>query len=167
MTSTERRAVMPKPVVRSPIAGKANIGVNPEPRPTNQGIVPPSARAANTVFWLLTAINFLNYLDRIIFVAVGPELKSAFHVDDAQVGATASAFLLVYTLAALPMGLLADRASRTKIIAVGVALWSLATWYTAVAHTFGELFAGRAVLGIGEASYIPAGAALLAAYFPM
>jgi MFS family permease len=118
------------------------------------------------VFWVLTVINFLNYLDRIIFVAVGPELKHAFGLDDGQVGMTASAFLLIYTLAALPMGLLADRGSRTKIIAIGVALWSVATWYTAIAHTFIELFAGRAVLGIGEASYLPAGAALLGAYFP-
>ena len=136
------------------------------PQEPNAAFVAPTKRAAATIFWLLTAINFLNYLDRIVFVAVGPELKHSFHLDDGQVGMTASAFLLVYTLAALPMGLMADRRSRTKIIAVGVALWSLATWYTAIAHTFTELFVGRAVLGIGEASYIPAGAALLAAYFP-
>lgn len=143
------------------------------PETTNAPCMPssvlmaPTTRAAANVFWLLIAINFLNYLDRIIFVAVGPELKHSFHLNDGQVGMTASAFLLVYTLSALPMGLLADRGSRTKIIAVGVGLWSLATWYTAIAHTFTELFIGRAVLGIGEASYIPAGAALLAAYFPL
>lgn len=126
----------------------------------------PSRRVAQGVFWLLTAINFLNYLDRIVFVAVGPDLKHDLHLGDGQVGLASSAFLLVYALAALPMGLLADRGLRTRIIALGVAAWSLATWYTAISHTFLELFLGRAVLGIGEASYIPAGAALLVAYYP-
>jgi len=166
MTSTERREAPPQPVVRHPIAGKPG-GPARAPRLMSQVLTAPTTQAAGKIFWLMTAINFLNYLDRIIFVAVGPALKVSFHLNDAQVGVTASAFLLVYTLAALPLGLLADRGSRTKIIAVGVALWSLATCYTAIAHTFWELFAGRAVLGIGEASYIPAGAALLAAYFPM
>ena len=129
------------------------------------GLQPPTRQAAGTVFWLLIAINFLNYLDRIIFVAIGPELKVAFHMNDGQVGLTGSAFLFIYTISALPLGVLADRGSRTKVIAFGVMLWSLATWYTAIAHTFVELFLGRAALGIGEASYIPAGTALIAAYF--
>lgn len=153
-----------RPVVRTTVRQKSTSAV--ARRAGKAPLLPPTARAAGLIFWLLTAINFLNYLDRIIFVAVGPDLKAAFHLGDGQVGITASAFLLVYTLAALPLGLLADNGSRTKIIAVGVALWSLATWYTAIAHTFAELFVGRAVLGIGEASYVPAGAALLAAYFP-
>jgi MFS family permease len=164
MRTTARRPL--RPVVRSAIQSK-HSPVQAGRFPRHTPLLPPSARAASTIFWLLTAINFLNYLDRIVFVAVGPDLKAAFHLDNGQVGITASAFLLVYTLAALPLGLLADRGSRTKIIAVGVALWSLATWYTAIAHTFVELFIGRAVLGIGEASYVPAGAALLAAYFPL
>jgi MFS family permease len=164
MTSVQQRPKTARPLVRTSIAGRsARVRV---PRQGRRGLAPPTARAASTIFWLLTAVNFLNYLDRIVFVAVGPALKESFHLNDGQVGVTASAFLLVYTVAALPMGLLADRGSRTKIIAVGVALWSLATWYTAIAHTFAELFVGRAVLGIGEASYIPAGAALLAAYYP-
>lgn len=134
--------------------------------PVSAAFALPSRRVAQGVFWLLTAINFLNYLDRIVFVAVGPDLKHDLHLGDGQVGMAASAFLLVYSLAALPMGLLADRGLRTRIIAFGVAAWSLATWYTAISHTFLELFLGRAVLGIGEASYIPAGAALLVAYYP-
>lgn len=127
--------------------------------------MPPAAGLARSAFLLMVAINFINYLDRIIFVSVGPELKRAFFLSDSQVGLVSSAFLLIYTLSALPMGLLADRHSRTRIIAIGVGLWSLATWYTAISHTFVELLVGRAVLGIGEASYIPAGTALLVAYF--
>lgn len=129
-------------------------------------LLPPPRHAAMNVFWLLTAINFLNYLDRIIFVAIGPELKHELHLTSSEVGLVSSAFLFIYSISALPLGIMADRGSRTHIIAFGVILWSLATWYTAIARTFPELFFGRAILGIGEASYIPAGAALLAAYFP-
>lgn len=126
---------------------------------------PPESSIALGMFWLLTAINLLNYLDRFIFVAVAPVLRTSLGLNETQVGLTASSFLLIYTLTALPMGLWADRGSRTKLIAFGVILWSLATWYTAIAQTFAQLFIGRALLGIGEASYVPAGLALLGAYF--
>ncbi|MBA3824891.1 MAG: MFS transporter [Ktedonobacterales bacterium] len=167
MSSTKSRSGGMRSQVVRPVAPRHTARPRAATRPSTGGLLaPPTQGAARYVFWVLTAINFINYLDRIVFVAVGPQLKLDFHLNDAQVGMTASAFLLIYTLFALPMGLLADRGARTRIIAFGVALWSLATWYTAIAHTFGELFVGRAVLGIGEASYIPAGVALLAAYFP-
>ncbi len=155
----ERRSFMLPVVARRVMASRT---MSPK---VSTGLQPPTRQAAGVVFWLLIAINFLNYLDRIIFVAIGPELKSAFHMNDGQVGLTGSAFLFIYTISALPLGVMADRGSRAKIVALGVMLWSLATWYTAIAHTFVELFLGRAVLGIGEASYIPAGSALIAAYF--
>ena len=153
------RPVVARPISRRLVAEKPSIPFSPTP------ILPPRRRASSMVFWLLVSINVINYLDRIIFAAIGPLLKADFHINDAQVGLAASAFLFIYTVAALPLGVMADRGSRTKIIAFGVAAWSLATWYTAISHTFPELFLGRAVLGIGEASYVPAGTALLAAYF--
>ncbi len=125
----------------------------------------PITRTAMNIFWLLALINFMNYLDRFIFVAVVPILSTDLHLNNAEIGLTTSSFLLIYTLTALPMGFLADRTSRTHIIAIGVALWSLATWYTAISTGFWQLFLGRALLGIGEASYVPAGIALLSAYF--
>jgi len=113
------------------------------------------------------AINTVNYLDRLIVVAVGPTLKSEFHLTDSEIGWISSAFLLVYTLAALPLGLLADlRVSRAKVVAVGVALWSVMSGGAAFARGFGSLFATRALVGVGEASYYPAGTAILSAYYP-
>lgn len=128
-------------------------------------LLPPLIQQSRAALIIIIAINFMNYLDRSIFVAVGPALKRTFHFNDAQVGMVATSFLLVYTLSALPMGLLADRTKRNIIIALGVAAWSVATWYTAIAHNFLEIFLGRAILGIGEASYVPAGVALLSAYY--
>lgn len=126
----------------------------------------PLARAM-TVFWLMFAINAVNYLDRLLAVAVGPTLKAQFHLTDRDIGLLSSAFLLVYTLAAIPLGLLADRVARAKVVAAGLTIWSLASGATAFVGGFGGLFLTRAAVGIGEASYYPAGTALLSAYFPL
>jgi MFS family permease len=118
------------------------------------------------VFALLFAINVVNYLDRILAVAVGPALKTQFHLSDFDIGLLASAFLLIYTLASLPLGLLADRVARTRVVAVGLAVWSLMSAATGFARGIGGLFLTRAGVGVGEASYAPAGTALLGAYYP-
>lgn len=129
--------------------------------------MPLSIQRARGVFWLLFAINALNYLDRLIAVAVSPTLKAQFHLTDGDIGLLSSAFLLVYTLTALPAGALADRlGARAKVIAVGVAIWSLFSGLTAFVRGFRGLFLTRALVGVGEASYSPAGVALLVNYFP-
>ena len=69
-------------------------------------------------------------------------------------------------MAALPFGYWADRGVRRTVVGVGVAIWSLATLFTGFARNFLQLFVSRAVLGIGEASYYPAGTSLLSDYFP-
>jgi MFS transporter, Spinster family, sphingosine-1-phosphate transporter len=122
---------------------------------------------ATFVFWLMFAINAVNYLDRLVVIAVGPALKADFNLLDSQIGALSSAFILVYTLAALPCGLIADRLSRTRVITFGVALWSLMSTATAFVRNFPLLFLTRAMVGVGEASYYPAGSALLGAYYPL
>ena len=119
------------------------------------------------VFWLLFGINTLNYLDRLIAVAVGPTLKTEFHLSDNAIGLLGSAFLLIYTLAALPAGALADRLhARAHVISVGVAVWSVFSGLTALARGYTGLFVTRALVGVGEASYSPASVALLVNYFP-
>ncbi|HEY2595464.1 MAG TPA: MFS transporter, partial [Chloroflexota bacterium] len=65
-----------------------------------------------------------------------------------------------------PFGLWADRGLRKTVIGTGVAIWSLATWLTGFATNFAHLFISRAILGVGEASYYPAGTSLLADFFP-
>ena len=122
---------------------------------------------ATVVFWLMFAINAVNYLDRLIVVAVGPALKADFNLLDSQIGILSSAFILVYAVAALPCGLLADRFSRTRVITFGVSLWSLMSAATAFVRSFPPLFFTRAMVGVGEASYYPAGSALLGAYYPL
>jgi MFS family permease len=135
-------------------------------------VLPPFFRQrfisnAKWVFALMFIINTLNYLDRLIVAAVGPVLKDEFHIHDDQIGMLSSAFIIIYTLATLPGGLLGDRFSRARVIAAGVAIWSALSAATAFVTGFFGLFVTRALVGVGEATYAPAGAALLGAYFPV
>ena len=121
---------------------------------------------ARYVLVVMVGINFLNYMDRWVAAAASPLVQKEFHLSDALIGLLGSAFLLVYAVAALPFGYWADRGVRRTVIGVGVAIWSVATLFTGFARNFAQLFLSRSVLGIGEASYYPAGTSLLSDYFP-
>jgi len=114
----------------------------------------------------MVGINFLNYVDRWVAAAAAPLIQKEFHIDDAQVGLLGTAFLLVYAVAALPFGYWGDRGVRRTIIGVGVTIWSVATLFSGLAANYVQLFLSRAVVGIGEASYYPAGTSLVSDYFP-
>src|ERR1700738_4689522 len=122
-------------------------------------------RYARHLLGVIVGINSLNYLDRYILPAVATRIQAEFHLTDSQVGLLGSAFLLVYAVATIPFGTGADRGVRKTVIGIGVTIWSLATLFTGLARSYSQLFAARAVMGIGEASYYPAGTALLGDYF--
>src|SRR5437773_1779341 len=75
-------------------------------------------------------------------------------------------FIIVYMLAAPVFGSLGDTRSRTRLIGLGVGLWSVATALAGFARSYASLFAARAAVGIGEAAYGTISPALLADYFP-
>jgi len=114
----------------------------------------------------MVGINLLNYMDRWVASSAGPLIEKELHISDSLFGLLGTAFLLVYALAALPFGYWGDRGTRKTVIGVGVAIWSVATLFTGFARTFLQLFLSRAVVGVGEASYYPAGTSLLSDYFP-
>src|SRR2546425_591733 len=120
---------------------------------------------ARYVLGVMVGINFLNYLDRYILPSVATRIQAEFHLTDSQVGLLGSAFLLVYAVSTIPFGIWADRGVRKTVVGIGVTIWSLATLFTGLARSYAQLFIARAVLGIGEASYYPAGTALLGDYF--
>jgi MFS family permease len=124
-------------------------------------------RFANRGLLVLTLINLLNYLDRYVPSAVLPQMKaSGILPTDSESGLLATGFLVVYMLASPVFGYLGDRRSRTRPIAIGVALWSVATAWSGLSRSYWELFASRAAVGIGEAAYATIAPALLADYYP-
>ena len=133
------------------------------PNPDN----PPVARGyARYVLAVMVGINFLNYMDRWVASAAATSIEKEFHLTNSQFGLIGTAFLLVYAVAALPFGYWGDRGVRKTVIGVGVTIWSLATLFTGFARSYFQLFLSRAIVGVGEASYYPAGTSLMSDYFP-
>ncbi len=116
---------------------------------------------------ILSFVNLFNYLDRYVVPALFESLKhSRLALSDADLGSLMSAFLIIYTLSAPVFGTLGDRRSRPRLIAVGVALWSVATALSGFATSFVALLAARASVGVGEAAYGTVGPSLLSDYYP-
>ncbi len=130
--------------------------------------VPAGSRSTRRALLVLTLVNLVNYLDRFVVAALVESLKrSELGLSDAQLGGLMTAFLLVYMLAAPVFGALADRgASRPRLLAAGVALWSAATLLSAFAHSYAALFLARAAVGIGEAAYGTVAPAMIADQHP-
>jgi MFS transporter, Spinster family, sphingosine-1-phosphate transporter len=127
-----------------------------------------AARAAKTSLAILTLINLFNYLDRFVVSSLVESLKtSELHLSDTQLGSLATGFILVYMLTSPVFGTLGDRKARPKLLAAGVAIWSLATALGGLARSFASLFAARAAVGVGEAAYGTIAPALLADSFPL
>lgn len=124
-----------------------------------------SRRAALFAMAVLFGMNLLNYVDRYVFFSVGELIQHDLHINDRRYAILSVAFMVVYTLVSPLMGVLGDRYSRPKLLAMGVGLWSLATLFTAFARDFGGMFFWRSVLGIGEATYGVIAPALLADLF--
>jgi predicted MFS family arabinose efflux permease len=119
-----------------------------------------------TALFLLTALNFLNYLDRYILPAVQTQIQDEFHVSSEKIGLVTTAFIWCYVLAAPLVGPLADRVSRKWIVVAGGALWSVATLLTAVTHSYSTLLIRHTIVGIGEASFGIIAPTIVADLFP-
>jgi MFS family permease len=115
---------------------------------------------------LLALINVLNYLDRNIIFALFEPIKRDLALTDAQLGWLGSAYILVFSVAALPAGVLSDLRSRRMVIAVGVGVWSAFTSLGGLVRNYTQLFITRSAVGIGEAAFGPASSSLVADYFP-
>ena len=135
---------------------------------------PPAAvkTGAGRALALLLAINLFNYIDRYILAAVEPLIAGHFFAatDEtamAKTGSLATAFLVSYMLLAPLFGWIADRFSRWKVIAAGVALWSLASGWSGLAATFGTLLLTRVFVGVGEAAYGPSAPTIISDLYPV
>ena len=115
---------------------------------------------------LLTALNFVNYIDRSILFAVQELVKSEFALSDKRVGFLTSAFFFCYMIAAPLITPLADRFPRKWIMAAGAFVWSAATLLTAITHNYDELLLRHIIVGIGEATFVVFSPALLSDLFP-
>src|SRR5260370_8307002 len=125
-----------------------------------------SASGVSFALFVLFAINLLNFFDGQWRGALAEPIRREFQLSDTIVGLLATVATLMYALVGLPLGRLADKWSRTRLIAIGTAAWSLLTAASGLAQNYAQLFVSRLGVGLGEAPCAPAGQSLIADLFP-
>lgn len=105
----------------------------------------------------------LNHADRQVVYTLFPALQTELGLSDTMLGLTGALFLWVYGLCSPLSGILGDRWSRIKLVTGSLVVWSFFTVLTGFAPNGPALLTCRALLGISESLFMPAGFALMAA----
>jgi MFS family permease len=121
---------------------------------------------ARKTLLLLFAVNLLNFFDRQLPGALGEPIRREFGLNDTALGALGTAFILIYAVVGVPIGRLTDRWVRTRLIGIGVAVWSVLTAASGLASTYTTLVISRLGVGVGEATCSPACQSLLGDLYP-
>ena len=116
---------------------------------------------------VLTALNLVDELDRIAIVTLGPEIRDAFNLSDAALGAIAGVGGFVVVLAAIPLSVLGDRRRRLPIVGITAVVWAAFSFLTGIVRNAAQLVVVRILSGIGKGSVEPVHTSLLADYYPV
>ena len=123
-------------------------------------------RSASIVLMLLLVAYIFNYLDRQILGILAGPIIGELHLNDRQFGLLSGPpFAILYSVLGIPFAYLADRTSRSRVVAAAVAVWSAFTALCGTAVSFWQFFAFRMGVGIGEAGGVAPSYALIADYF--
>jgi MFS family permease len=130
-----------------------------------------SATKPRLYAWLVFALTFglllSDYMSRQVLNAVFPLLKAEWGLSDTQLGSLSGVVALLVGLLTFPLSVLADRWGRVRSIILMASLWSLATLACGLATSYGQMFAARFFVGLGEAAYGSVGVALIISVFPV
>ncbi|MBI2689993.1 MAG: MFS transporter [Acidobacteria bacterium] len=123
-------------------------------------------RAVTLSVLVLFAINILNFYDRTLAGALVEPMRKEFALSDTNIGLMGSAFIWIYAIVGVPLGLVADSWSRKKLLMIGVTVWTSMTAIGAAASGFLFLLVTRMGVGIGEAVCAPTATSWLGDLFP-
>lgn len=130
----------------------------------------PDNYHAGTAWWtvaVLMIFQIVSMIDRQIMSVLIPEMRADLALNDFQISLVQGlSFALFYGIMGLVIGGMVDRYSRRSIMFVGIVIWSMAAASTGLARNYAQLFAGRLMVGAGEAAVSPAGQSLLSSIFP-
>jgi MFS family permease len=115
---------------------------------------------------VLVAINVLNFYDRQVAGALVEPVRKEFYLSDTQIGWLNTAFTVLYGIVGLPLGRLADKVSRKKLLAVGVTIWAVMTASARWIHSYPFLVFARLGVGVGEATAAPTATSWIGDIFP-
>lgn len=121
--------------------------------------------------WLILALLMVAYsisfMDRYVMNLLLDPIKADMHLTDTQVSLLAGAgFAVFYVLMGIPLGRLSDSKSRVKLIAGGMAVWSIMTSFCGLTKNYLQLMLARMGVGVGEAALSPSAYSMLADLFP-
>ena len=116
--------------------------------------------------FVLFGINAMNFYDRGILAAVAEPVRKEWGLSDTALGGLGTMFIVLYAIVGIPLGRLADRGSRAKLLAGATALWSVMTTLSGLAKSYGMLAIARLGVGVGEAGCAPAANSLIGDLFP-
>lgn len=127
----------------------------------------PSLVKANLALLVLLVAYTFSFIDRTILALLVQPIQRDLGIGDTEISLLHGlAFALFYTVLGIPIARLADSRSRRGIIAIGIAVWSIATAACALARNFAQLFIARVMVGVGEAALSPAAYSLITDIFP-
>ena len=130
-------------------------------------VAPPSAAPLGAaVVPLLALAVFINYIDRGNLATAAPLMKDELKLSATQIGLLLSVFFWTYVPFQLLAGWLAERINAYRTLALGLAIWSVATAATGLARSFSVLIALRLLLGIGESVAFPCSSKLIGQHLP-
>jgi MFS family permease len=145
------------------------------PGPQNKNAMTPATPAPQrgiaaigpAVVPLLAIAVFINYVDRGNMATAAPLIKDQLHLSSTQIGLLLSAFFWSYVPAQILAGWLAEHVNPYRTLAIGLALWSIATAASGLTSGFYTLVALRVLLGLGESAAYPCSSKLLAQHLPL
>lgn len=131
----------------------------------------PSLPEASGYSWyvlaVLVVVYILNFIDRQIVSILVVDIQADLGLTNAQMGFLGgAAFGVFYALFGIPLGRLADNWNRTKLLSIGLTLWSAMTVVSGFAKNGAQLGLARMGVGIGEATASPSAYSLISDYFP-
>ena len=140
----------------------------PEPlTPSDASGAWPAPGRGWLVALLLALASIVSQFDRTVVNLMVAPIKAAFSLDDTHFGMLQGlAFGMFYMLVGIPIGRLADRYQRRRIIAAGLGLFSLLSMGSGLARSYTQLFLTRIGVGVGEAGLTPAGLSMISDLFP-
>jgi MFS family permease len=149
------------------------VPLHPTPSTTaapEASTVTPASAAPTVHAWIVLAmlafVYVLNFLDRQLLAILAKPIQDTLHVSDHQLGLIGGLyFALFYCFIAIPVGWLADRTNRVKVLALACAIWSGATMGCGLAANYAQLVAARITVGFGEAGGVPPSYAIISDYF--
>jgi MFS family permease len=138
-----------------------------EPQPESTGQTYQVSRGKSAfLLILLTLLYALSYMDRSVMGIMVEPMKADLGLSDSQIGFLQTFFIISVGILLIPLGILVDRWSRRKAIALMAITWSAATFFTGQANRFSTLLLARFLTASGEAGFAPGGVAWLSLTFP-